>query len=321
MLYLKVRHVTPRILAGLTTKAKYRMEKIIMKTTKRGLTWLLLCAIIIAGFPTQAASAKSVPKTKAHAYYMIDADTGEKILSKNANKKIYPASTVKLLTALTVLDHASTSQQIVYTKKIRKKIPGDAAALNLRTGRTYTVEQYLHMLLIVSDAGSAMALAIGTAGSKAQFVEWMNEKAQALGMTNSSFDNPVGLDVGSGYAGTYTTAADFIKASKAAMENDIIAKIVAKHKYRVRPVGVKKSFVIKNTNAFYFSYKKLVKNKKYTIIGSKTGTTKAAGHCLVVTAVDKQGNEVICAFYGKGTYEQLYKDVKKLLDYAFAQYA
>jgi D-alanyl-D-alanine carboxypeptidase len=291
-----------------------------MKNTKRLLTFLLIAALFTMGLPVQTTQAKSVPKTHAHSYYMVDATTGEKILSKNANKKIYPASTVKLLTALTVLEHASTSQKIVYTKKIRKKIPADAAALNLRTGRTYTVKQYLHMLLMVSDAGSAIALAIGTAGSKQKFVEWMNEKASQLGMTDSSFDNPIGLDVGSGYSGTYTTASDFMKVSKAAMENTVIAAIVAKHKYRVSPVGVKKSFVIKNTNAFYSRYKKLVKKKKYTVIGSKTGTTKAAGHCLVATAVDKDGNEVICAFYGNGTYEQLYKDVKKLFDYAFAQY-
>lgn len=291
-----------------------------MKNTKRLLAFLLVFSVFATLLPTQMAQAAGKPKTQAHAYYMIDAASGKKLLSKSANKKIYPASTVKLLTALTVLEHSSTSKQIVYTKKIRKKIPGDAAALNLRTGRTYTVEQYLHMLLIVSDAGSAIALAVGTAGSRKQFVQWMNEKAKALGMTHSSFDNPVGLDVGSGYNKTYTTAADFMKVSKAAMENSVIRRIVAKHKYRVSPVGVKKSFVIKNTNAFYFSYKKLVKNKKYTIIGSKTGTTKAAGHCLVATAVDEKGHEVICAFYGKGSYEQLYKDVRKLFDYAFAQY-
>lgn len=289
-----------------------------MKNTKRLLAFVLAVAVMLGNVPGREVQAKSRPKTKAHAYYMYDITKGEKILSKDANKRIYPASTVKLLTALTVLDHASTQQKIVYTKKIRKKVPGDASSLNLRTERTYTVEQYLHMLLIVSDASSATALAIGTAGSRKRFVGWMNEKAQSLGMTNSSFDNPIGLDVGSGYNKTYTTAADFMKASRAAMDNEVISKIVAKKKYRVSPVGVKKSFVIKNTNAFYFKFKKLVKNKKYMIIGSKTGTTRAAGHCLVATAVDDRGHKVICAFYGKGSYERLYKDVKKLFDYAYA---
>lgn len=291
-----------------------------MKDTKKRVVWLLILSLLLTAVPSVKGQAATKPKTMAHAYYMIDAKSGEKILSSRANKRIYPASTVKLLTALTVLDYADVNQEIKYTKKLRKKIPADASALNLKTGRKYTVKQYLNMLLIVSDAGSALALAEGTAGSVDEFVEYMNDKAKELGMKHSHFDNPVGLDKGSGYSGTYTTAADFIKVSKAAMENPLIAKIVAKHKYKVQPIGVKKSFVIKNTNAFYGTYKKLVRNKKYTIVGSKTGTTRAAGHCLVATAVDENGNTVICAFYGNGGYERLYKDVRKLFDYAFSLY-
>lgn len=283
-------------------------------------TYLLILSLVTAGFWQQEAPAQAAPKTKAHAYYMIDAKTGKKILSKNANKMIYPASTVKLMTALVVLEHAEETKQITYTKKLKKKIPSDASALNLRTGRTYTVNQYLHMLLIVSDAASAVTLAIGTAGSMDRFVGWMNEKAEELKMEGTSFDNPIGLDKGSGYNDTYTTASDFIKISKAAMENQTIRTIVAKHKYKVQPIGVKKSFVIKNTNAFYSTYKKMVKGKNYKIIGSKTGTTRAAGHALVATARDEEGHEVICAFYGKGTHKQLYRDVKRLLNYAFSQY-
>ena len=291
-----------------------------MKKTKRCMAWMLLLSIMFAAMPSVSAKAAAKPKTMAHAYYVMDAKSGEKILSDRANKKIYPASTVKLLTALTVLDYADVNQTIKFTRKLQKKIPSDASALNLKTGRRYTVKQYLNMLLIVSDAGSALALAEGTAGNVETFVEYMNDKAEELGMKHSHFDNPVGLDKGSGYNGTYTTAADFIKVSKAAMENPLIAKIVAKHKYKVQPIGVNKSFVIKNTNAFYGTYKKLVRNRKYKIIGSKTGTTRAAGHCLVATAVDEEGNTVICAFYGNGGYERLYKDIRKLLDYAFARY-
>ena len=291
-----------------------------MKKTQRSMAWMLLLSIMLAAMPSVGAKAAAKPKTMAHAYYVMDAKSGEKILSDRANKKIYPASTVKLLTALTVLDYADVNQTIKFTRKLQKKIPSDASALNLKTGRRYTVKQYLNMLLIVSDAGSALALAEGTAGNVETFVEYMNDKAEELGMKHSHFDNPVGLDKGSGYNGTYTTAADFIKVSKAAMENPLIAKIVAKHKYKVQPIGVNKSFVIKNTNAFYGTYKKLVRNRKYKIIGSKTGTTRAAGHCLVATAVDEEGNTVICAFYGNGGYERLYKDIRKLLDYAFARY-
>lgn len=292
-----------------------------MKHTRKIISYLLILALIFTGIPAQRVQAGiERPKTKAHAYYMIDAGTGKKILSKNANQKIYPASTVKLLTAMVVLEHASETKQITYTKKLKKMVPSDASSLNLRTGRTYTVKQYLHMLLIVSDAAAATALTVGVAGSEKQFVKWMNEKAAALGVKNTSFDNAIGLDKGSGYDKTYTTATDFIKISKAAMENETIRTIVAKRKYKVSPIGIKKSFVIKNTNAFYSTYKKMVRGADYTIIGSKTGTTRAAGRALVATAKDDEGHEVICAFYGKGTHKRLYKDVKKLFDYAFAQY-
>lgn len=289
-----------------------------MKNKRRILTYFLLAALVVSMDFAKPVKAAGVPKTRAHAYYVLDADTGKKIVSSRANKKIYPASTVKLLTALTVLEHTTQDYKITYTKKIRKQIPYDAAALNLKTGRVYTVKQYLHMLLMVSDAGSAIALSVGTAGSMDQFVEWMNDKAQELGMKDSHFDNPIGLDVGSGYKNTYTTAADFAKVSKAAMENATIRNIVAKRKYKVSPVGVNKSFKIKNTNAFYFRYKKMVKGKSYKIIGSKTGTTKAAGHALVATAVDEDGHEVIVCFYGNGGYERMYKDIRKLFDYAYS---
>ena len=168
-----------------------------MKKTQRCMAWMLLLSIMLAAMPSVGAKAAAKPKTMAHAYYVMDAKSGEKILSDRANKKIYPASTVKLLTALTVLDYADVNQTIKFTRKLQKKIPSDASALNLKTGRRYTVKQYLNMLLIVSDAGSALALAEGTAGNVETFVEYMNDKAEELGMKHSHFDNPVGLDKGS----------------------------------------------------------------------------------------------------------------------------
>ncbi len=293
-----------------------------MKYAKKIVVYVLVFAMLFTGMSnvnnTQVSAKAKKPSVKAHAFYLLDATSGKEILSQNKNKKIYPASTVKLLTALVVLDHADVNKQFKYTKKLRKTIPADAAALNLTLNRRYTVKNYLHMLLMVSDAASATTLAVGVAGSLNNFAVMMNEKAKSLGMTKSSFDNPIGLDKGNGYKKTYTTAADFIKVSKAAMENSVIRAIVAKKKYTVRPVGVKKSFVIQNTNAFYTWYKSLVKNAKYKIIGSKTGTTQAAGHALIATAVDSEGKEVICAFFGKDTKERMYKDIKKLLNYAYA---
>lgn len=208
-----------------------------MKNTRKCIVFLLVLSMLTTIVPTAKAQAAAKPKTtSASILHDRCLEVGKKILFELMRTKGYiRQAQLKLLTALTVLEYSGTDEEIKYTKKIRRMVPSDASALNLKTGRTYTVEQYLHMLLIVSDAGSAVALAQGTAGSQKDFVVWMNEKAKALGMMHSHFDNPIGLDKGSGYYGTYTTAADFIKVSKAAMENPVIKRIVAKHKYRVQP--------------------------------------------------------------------------------------
>lgn len=92
-----------------------------MKRTQRCMAWLLMLSIMLAAMPSAGAQAATKPKTMAHAYYMIDAESGQKILTSHANKRIYPASTVKLLTALTVLDYADLNQKIKYTRKLRRR--------------------------------------------------------------------------------------------------------------------------------------------------------------------------------------------------------
>ena len=84
------------------------------------MAWMLLLSIMLAAMPSVSAKAAAKPKTMAHAYYVMDAKSGEKILSDRANKKIYPASTVKLLTALTVLDYADVNQTIKFTRKLQE---------------------------------------------------------------------------------------------------------------------------------------------------------------------------------------------------------
>ena len=88
-----------------------------MKNTRKCIVFLLVLSMLTTIVPTAKAQAAAKPKTTSHAYYMIDAGSGKKILSSNANKRIYPASTVKLLTALTVLEYSGTDEEIKYTKK------------------------------------------------------------------------------------------------------------------------------------------------------------------------------------------------------------
>lgn len=282
---------------------------------------LLLVIVLVLGFtPTQTiltVSAKK-PKTKSHAYVVMDANSGETIYTSKPNKKIYPASTVKIMTAIVALDHMKTTKKIKFGKKMRRYVmTSDIAHLGLKNGSTYTVNNYLHMLLLCSDADSAAALAVGCSGSVKAFAKEMNKKAKELGMQHTSFDNPIGLDKGNGYKKTYTTAADFAKLARYAMSYSTIRSIVAKKKYKVPKAKGRASFTVYNTNGFYryISYDQ----KKYQVIGLKTGTTTAAGHVLITVAKDKDGHEIICAFFGKSSAFQMYEDIKNLMDYTFAE--
>ena len=126
---------------------------------------LLLVMVLVLGFipttPILTVSAKR-PKTKSHAYVVMDANSGVELYTSKSTKKIYPASTVKIMTAVVALDHMKTTKKIKFNKKMRKYVlTSDIAHLGLKNGSTYTVNNYLHMLLRCSDADSALALALG----------------------------------------------------------------------------------------------------------------------------------------------------------------
>ncbi|BCN30348.1 D-alanyl-D-alanine carboxypeptidase family protein [Anaeromicropila herbilytica] len=282
---------------------------------------ILLIITILSSFlcPTEAfAAANTVPKVHAHAYIVMDANSGKILLKQNANKRIYPASTAKLMTAIVSIESKNAGKNIKTSAKVLRKIPSDASTVHMPAGVSYTFTSLLHMLLIASAADAAQTLAVGTYGSTNKFIHQMNHKAKELNMTHTSFDNTIGLDIGNHYYKTYTTASDFAILARYAMSKKAIRNIVAKKNYIIPKTRKSKRQTIKSTNLFY-STAPYSKNL-YQIIGTKTGTTNAAGKVLIVTAKDNKGHEVICAFFGNSTKTALYQDIKKLLDYTFKNY-
>ena len=289
-----------------------------MRTQKQRLSFLLIfiCCLQLL-LPATQTEAATKPKVSSHAYIIMDANTGNVLYSHNSTKKIYPASTVKLMTALVVLDKCSTKKKIHITKRMLKQVPSDAAAAGLRAGNSYTVSDLLHMLLLPSAGDAAVVLACGSYGSVGKFVTAMNKKAKKLALNNTSFDNPIGLDIGNNYKKTYTTAKDFAKLARYTMTNSIIRSIVSKAKYTVSKAKYTKAFTIYNTNRFLSSVS--YNHNLFQMIGGKTGTTRAAGSVLITSAKDKNGHEIICAFFGNKSHAEMYSDIKKLLNYTFKQ--
>ncbi|HEX3020901.1 MAG TPA: serine hydrolase [Lachnospiraceae bacterium] len=269
--------------------------------------------IILSLLPARGVLAETSPvSVSAYAYVVMDANSGEILYSEHRLNRIYPASTAKLMTAIVALENGKLTDKIKARHSVLKYVPNDAYEVGLKANKTYTFNQLLNLTLVVSAADAANTIAAGTGGSLKNFITKMNAKAKELGLDHTSFDNTIGLDIGNGYKKTYSTATDLAVLARYAMSIKEIRDVVAQETYTFR------GKVLDSTNQFYSTA--AYSDDRYTIIGTKTGTTNAAGSVLIATARDNEGHEVICAFFGNVNRTSTYKDIRELLDYTFDSY-
>ena len=255
----------------------------------------------------------NAPKLNGHhAFIAIDARTGQVLMSDNADKRVYPASTTKLMTAVVVLEKVDMKKTIKVTSKMLKQVPQGCSNYGIKKGETYKVSTLLNMLLICSAGDAGICLAVGSFGSVNKCVEAMNDKCKMLGLSDTNFDNPVGVDIGNGYNSIYTTANDMAKITRYAMGREEIKKIVKRKSLTVYQASGKKGRKITSTNKFYYDQE--YSEDLYTIIGSKSGTTNAAGYVFIATAIDNEGREIICVYMGKESRNATFGDIRKILD-------
>lgn len=253
---------------------------------------------------------------KSKYMVLMDYNSGEVLYSKNADKKIYPASTTKIWTAFCVLKKAKNLNEVVEIKDLP---PIEGTSMSLENGEKFTVHELLESLLVHSSNDVAYVLAkhFGDGDAK-KFIDFMNEEAKKYGARNTHFNNPHGLPD----TEHYTTAMDMTTLSRVAYSNDEIKKIVA-----MKSVNFKANEVNKferhlfNSNKFLTSsmsmdYKGKSIPIKYDIVdGIKTGFTDDAGNCLVSTA-EKNGIRIISGVFFAPA-GSLYHDSRTLLDYGF----
>lgn len=219
---------------------------------------MVLCA------PISALSAR-------HAVVM-DAQTGHILYEKAAREPGLIASTTKIMTGLIVCEEMALERSI--------SVPAEAAgiegsSLYLRAGERVTVENLLYGMMLRSGNDAAAALALAHSGSIEAFARHMNERAQALGLMNTHFANPHGLDD----EGNYSTCEDLGRLACAAMENETFRKVVGTKEYRF---GER---VLTNHNKLLW--------RLPGAQGVKTGFTKAAGRILV-SAAEREGRRLVC---------------------------
>ena len=281
---------------------------------KKKITGILLLLLVFA-MPLQGQAKVKAPKKQCHAYVVMDAGSGEVLFGQKVNKKIYPASTAKLMTAIVCVEKGNVNS-VIKTKSdvVYRTTPG-TYSLGIGAGVKYTFKDLLHMSLMSSAADATDSLAVGVFGSKKACVEAMNEKCKELGLKKTHFDNPVGSDIGAGFNGTYASAKEMAEICRYAMAIPMIRDAVSKAHYHTQKGGLDV-----NTTNWFLRGMAYYDHDAYKVIGSKSGTTNAAGHVFIATATDKEGHELICAYFGNVSKESTFASIRSLFDYAFKSY-
>ena len=230
---------------------------------------------------------------------IYDRASGRILYEKNGNKQTPMASTTKIMTAIVVLENANLTDVVT----INSKAAGTGGSrLGLKKNDKITVNDLLYGLMLRSGNDAAIALAIHVGGSVEGFAEMMNNKAKELGLVNSHFVVPHGLD----NDGHYTTAYELAKIADYALNIDKFKEIVSTRNTTIYINGYAKA--INNTNQLLGSVS--------GVYGVKTGFTNGAGRCLV-TACKRDDLDVITVIIGANTTKQRISDTIKLIQYAY----
>lgn len=265
----------------------------------RLLKGVLLCSLLV--MPAQATAAPEPIRTNAEAAAMIDVASGRLLHSEKGDKRMRIASLTKIMTAIVAIEHGNLSDSVETGKNAFGK---EGSSIYLKLGEEMSLENMLYGLMLRSGNDAATAIAEHVGGSLEGFVYLMNDKAQAIGLPGTHFQNPHGLDDDS----HYSTANDMAKLTAYALRNPVFREIV-KTKVRTAP----------NPNDPW-DYKWTNKNKMLTLFegadGVKTGYTKLARRCLVSSAT-RDGQQLAVVTLNDSDD---WNDHSRLLEYGFKHY-
>ena len=242
----------------------------------------------------------------AALFNLGDLDT---LYAKNVNVQVNPASLTKVMTALVAIKYGSPDQMLSASENVHITEPG-AQLCGVQPGDQMTLDQALRILLIFSANDVAIMIAEGVSGSVEDFVALMNEEAVELGATNCNFTNPNGLTEDDHYVTTYDLYLIFQEALKYDLFTEIIQMPSYSTVYTDRN-GAEKSLEVNTTNMYLRGTYEMPTN--VTVIGGKTGTTNAAGHCLMLLSKGSDGTSYISIIMKDTSGDDLYADMTRLL--------
>lgn len=257
---------------------------------------LVVLAVLALFCPICYGKEMAPPAISAESAILVDAASGRVLYEKDAHSKRLIASTTKLMTALVALESTPHLDKIIMVKP---EYQAEGSSMYLKVGEELTLEELLYGLLLASGNDAALAIAGGCAGEVATFVDWMNEWAADLGMEDSHFANPNGLDDEE----HYSTAYDMALLAQAVLRNETLREMVATRSITVAGRS------LTNHNKLLWRYE--------GCMGMKTGYTDAAGRTLVSCAV-RNGQTLICVTLKD---RDDWSDHAALFDYGFQNWS
>ncbi len=272
---------------------------------KKLLRLLLIITLLVPNF----VKAEDLDLAKnAKSAIMLEASTGEIILDKNSHERYAPASMTKIMSMLIIIESIENNiigwEDIVTISENASSMGG--SQILLETGEKMSVNDLFKGIAVASGNDAVVAMAEYIAGTTSAFVNMMNEKVKELGLKDTNFKNPHGLDEANHYSSAYDMA--------------MIAKELVKHEKVLEYTSIYEDYLRKGTDReiWLVNTNKLVRFYDH-LDGLKTGYTVDAGYCLTATA-KKNNMRVIAVVMGEPDSKTRNSEITSMLDYAFAQY-
>ena len=296
---------------------------------RRFLSVFLLTCLLCTLFTPQALALED-PDIHAKAAILVDGGSGTVLYDKNIHEELPMASITKVMSALLVLEaidrgQLRMDQEVTASQTSMQGMVEDGSTADIKVGETLTVEQLLYCMLVISANETCNILGEAVSGTVDAFVAKMNQRAQELGCKNTHFANTTGLT----QSGHYSSAYDLYLITREAMKHEDFMTMVNTKSYEIPPTNkTEEERVLHSTNALISNWR-LAGYLYSGAQGIKTGSTDAAGQCLVSSAVRGSrtlisvvlGAEKVEKENGSGYIVESFTETARLFDWGFDNFA
>ena len=285
----------------------------------------IILSLLLALGALAVPAAAAQPTVAAPAALVLDRHSGDALFEKGADAQVYPADTVKLMTALLAIEAVedgkiSVNDMVTVSEAMNTDLTEDSSRCGLQVGEQLTLSALLQCMLIASGDDAANMVADYVGGSVAAFVKQMNARAAALGCTHTSFTNAHGADSD----GQFTTAREMCRIASECLAHERIKRICGTVAAELQETNLTAARTLRNTNPLICDESPYGPDYLYEDAdGLKTGWNSRAGCTLVATA-SRNGVDLLCAVFGGARSEAgrytCFDDAKALFDWVFDSY-